>query len=112
MNFEEWFETTISEYTCEFGSEGIRDIYTLPCNIKIYDEVFLPRSIFQSQSTQTLVDYIVHRSQEKILEKYGSIIDYDRYIEDNYGYPLFYGEDCTEKAFNFAMNIKGILNAV
>lgn len=111
MNYKEWSKLAISEYTCEFGRDGIRDIYSLPCGIKIHDEVFLPRSIFKSQFTQTLVDYIVHKSQEEILKKYGAIIDYDRYTEEDYGYPLFKGEGCTEKAYNFAMNIKEILNA-
>ena len=103
MNYKEWSKVAKSEYTCEFGRDGIRDVYTLPNGIKIHDEVFLPRSIFRSQFTQTLVDIIVHKSNEEDIKKYGAIIDYNRYSEEDYGYPLFQGENCCEKAFNFAM---------
>jgi len=109
MNYEEWSKTAIPQYTCEFGKEGIRDIYKLPFGIKIHDEVILPRSIFKKQHKQTLVDYLFHKSDESWLkENWGATIDYDRYSEEGYGYPLFVGEDSCEKAYEFcfALSLK------
>lgn len=106
MTFKEWSDNAVSEYTCEFGSMGIvgiRDVYTLPCGLKIHDEVVLPRSIFKKQRTATLVDVIVPVSKKKWLkDTYNADLDENRYTEEGYGYPLFVGEDCTERAFEFA----------
>jgi hypothetical protein len=104
MEYKEWSETAVSEFTCEFGKDGIREVYKLPCGITIYDEVIMPRSIFKPQYNQTLVDVLMHRSQESYLkENYNAELDYNRYSEEDYGYPLFKGEDSCERAYNFAM---------
>lgn len=106
MTFKQWSENATTEYTCEFGNmscPGIRDIYTLPCGLKIHDEVVLPRSIFKKQHTATLVDVIVPVSKKEWLkDTYDAELDEGRYTEEGYGYPLFIGENCTERAFEFA----------
>jgi hypothetical protein len=108
MNFKEWQDTSIVEYSCEMGRDGIRDIYKLPNNIILYDETYLPRSIFKPQYHQTLIDFIIHKSKEYIIKNAGGSLDYERYTDAGFGYPVFVGADSTEKAFNFAMNIKNI----
>jgi hypothetical protein len=105
MNYKEWSEKAESEFTCEFSRDGIRDVYPTPFGIKLYHEVFMPRNIFVNQSELALVDVIIHRSKEEWLkEKYGiNWLDYNRYTEDDYGYPIFLCENSLEKGFNFAM---------
>jgi hypothetical protein len=106
MTYKKWAEKAVSEYTCEFGRGAIRDIYTLPNGIRIHDEVFFPRNPFQSQHQQTLVDYVFPKSRQAWLKEQGADLDTDRYTEEGFGYPLFRGETSTERAFNFAMNLK------
>lgn len=102
MNFESWSKEAKSEYTCNFGKDGIRDVYTIPCGIVIQDEVILPRSIFRKQHQQTLVDVILPESQKEWVESNGARWDTDRYLEDGYGQPMFEGEGSTKRAFEFA----------
>lgn len=104
--FEEWSNTAESEYTCEFGRDGIRDIYTLPNGIKIHDEVWMPRSIFKPQQQQTLVDYIFPASKVEWLKEQGAEFDENRYTDEGYGYAVFCGEGSTERAFHFAMTLE------
>jgi len=101
MNFKEWSKTAESEYTCEFGRYGIRDIYTTPFGVKVHDEVFMPRSIFQPQSQQTLVDLQYPVSKREWLKSKGADLDEYRYTEEGWGYPLFRGENSLERAYKF-----------
>ena len=107
ISFQEWSETAQTEYTCHFGyrQQGIRDTYTLPNGVKIYDEVWMPFSIFKPQQQETLVDIIFPESKKGWLKEQGADFDEDRYTEEGFGYPIFKGENSTECAFNFAMNL-------
>lgn len=94
IDYKIWEEKAISEYTCEFGREWIRDIYTLPCGIKIYLESYIPRNIFGKQRNNILVDIIYHKDCLNHLSKVGvdkNIIFFDenRYTEENFGYIVF-----------------------
>jgi hypothetical protein len=110
MNYKIWETSAKSEYTCEFGKYGIRDVYTLPnSKIKIHDETILPRSIFQKQHHSTLIDLIYPISAKNELFNEGiNFFDENRYTEEGYGYPVFEDENSTEKAFNFCESGKAI----
>lgn len=102
MTFSDWEKTAVSEYTGEFSSDGIRDVYTTPSGIKVYHEVIIPRSLFKKQSERTMVDIIFPADKEKDLKEQGvSELDVDRYTEEGFGYPIFRGENSLEKAYNF-----------
>ena len=97
MTFKEWQKTAISEYTCEFGRCGIRDIYTLPNGVKIHDETWFPTNPFRPQTHQTLVDIMITEAETPS----GAIWDEERYTDAGYGYPVF---ETTKAAFNYAMS--------
>lgn len=105
MIFKEWCKKAESIFNCEFGSTSdpwIRDIYVLPSGVRVYEETYLPRSIFKKQVINVLVDIIFNVSRIEQLEKCGiSFFDDNRYTEDGEGYCIFSGEDALEKAFNF-----------
>lgn len=103
MNYKEWAENVESEYTCGWGSgnENCRDIYVLPCGVRVHDETILPRHWAKKQRHQTLVDLIYPESEAERLKKLGADMDMDRYTEEGFGYPMFRGDDSLEKAFNF-----------
>jgi hypothetical protein len=110
MNYKEWAETVESEYTCGWGSgnENCRDIYVLPCGVRVHDETILPRHWAKKQRHQTLVDLIYPESEAERLKKLGADMDMDRYTEEGFGYPIFRGDDSLEKAFNFVIEEKRI----
>ena len=105
MNFKQWSETTESIFNCEFGNTHdpwIRDVYVLPSKVRVYEEIYLPRSIFKKQKINVLVDIIFNTSHIEQLKKCGmSFFDENRYTNDGEGYCIFSGEDALEKAFNF-----------
>ncbi len=105
MIFKEWYEKAEPILSCEFGGTSdpwIRDIYVLPSGVRVYEETYLPRSIFKKQVINVLVDIIFNVSRIEQLEKCGiSFFDDNRYTEDGEGYCIFSGEDALEKAFNF-----------
>lgn len=107
INFQQWADTAQTEYTCNWGyrGQGTRDIYTLPNGVRIHDEVYMPFSPFKPQTQQTLVDIIFPESKKEWLKEQGADFDADRYTDEGYGSPLFVGENSTERAFNFAMNL-------
>lgn len=107
ISFQEWSDTAQTEYTCHWGyrQQGIRDIYTLPNGVRIHDEVWMPYSIFKPQQQATLVDIIFPESKKEWLKEQGADFDEDRYTDEGFGYPLFVGENSTERAWNFAMNL-------
>jgi hypothetical protein len=111
MTFKEWEDTAVSEFTCEFGREGIRDVYTTPFGVKVYDEVFLPWNPFKPQHNQTLVDLTYPITELPRLQKtYGEIeLDDQRYTEEGFGIPLFKGEGCLERAYNFIEKEKSLV---
>ena len=108
ITFKEWEDTVESEYTCEFGRDWTRDIYPTPSGIKIYHEVCLPWNPFRQQTERAMVDVILPESLESWLrERHGAGFDRDRYTEEGFGYPVFSGEDCLEKAYNFIPKVAG-----
>ena len=102
MTFKKWEATVETEFTCDIGRDGIRDVYATPFGIKVYHEVFMPRSIFKPQSEWTLIDIIYPVDKEEWLKKHGAaFLDVDRYTEEGFGYPVFKGKDSLERAYNF-----------
>ena len=107
MNFKEWEETAISEFTCEFGREGIRDVYRFPNDVRVHHEVFMPRNPYQPQYEQAMVDIIYPKSKVEWLKGKGmDYFDEERYSEIDHGYAVFKGENSLERAYNFAMSLK------
>ena len=86
MIFKEWYEKAEPILSCEFGGTSdpwIRDIYVLPSGVRVYEETYLPRSIFKKQVINVLVDIIFNVSRIAQLEKCGiSFFDDNRYTED------------------------------
>jgi len=102
VSFAEWSETVETEFTCEFAGDGIRDVYTTPWGVKVHDEQFIPRHWGRKPYSRTMVDRIYPASDEQRLKKeYGCTLDYERYTEDGFGYPMFKGDDSLEQAYNF-----------
>ena len=112
-SYKEWEKTVETEFTCEFSRDGIRDVYCFPNGIRVHHEVFLPSNPFKSQSEQTLVDILYHKSKVEWLKKQGvDYFDQERYSDEDHGYAMFQGENSLERAYNFAMSLnlkKGLL---
>ena len=105
MNFKEWEEQAVSEATLEISRDITRDIYTFPNGTKVYHEVCMPWNPFKPQSEWALLDKELPVSMIPDLKKQGIGLDTERYSPDGFGIPVFSGEQCLEKAFNFATRL-------
>ena len=110
MDFKTWTQTTESINTISYG-DFVRDTYVTPNSIHIVHNVTMPRSIFKASSQWAMVDLILPLSKREEIETLKGELSEDFYTEDGYGVPLFSGEDCLEKAFNYTETNKGVCHA-
>lgn len=104
MTFSAWERSVESIDTHRFLRDWVRDTYRLPNGTIVYHETYSPKHYAKSMREQAVVDVMIHEKNAIALRKVGAVLDMERYTPEGYGMPVFTGENCLKKAFNFIMN--------
>ena len=106
MDFKDWEDSTESEETLQLDHYWIRDIYPTETGIKLMHNICLHHNFLRKPSEVAVVCYTVPERCSIIIKAAGGSFSEDYYTEEGYGTPVFNGEGCLEKAYNFSQTIK------
>ena len=104
--FAEWeagAECTADYMYGSGGNQADRTIYKM-LGYTVFQETYTPWNIFKDPSVSMLVsDFNVTRNsrESELAATFGGVWEEGYYAEPGHGWPRFWGEDCTEKCWNF-----------
>ena len=112
--FKEWEEQAVPSYQAEFGSVGgssnQQSVYDM-LGSKIFMETHFPWSPFKEVTTRIVAaDFTIKSCSDtmKLAEKHGGKWEEGYYMDDGFGWPVFYGEEGAEQCFNFLIERKRV----
>lgn len=104
MNFKDW--NPESKATYQVNRDTCRDVFVTPNGVDLYDHWVSPWNVFKPAYGYTVCGLTIPVGALDLVRGYGGDITENWYTDEGYCLAIFCGENCLEKAYNFAMNEK------